>query len=55
MGQAEVQPRHYTAAEYFALEEQSQIRHEFFEGELFAMAGASIAHNTITGNVYIAC
>ena len=46
---------HYSAEEYFALEEKSPVRHEFFEGEVFAMAGASIAHNTIAGNVYMAC
>lgn len=55
MGQAEPQPRHYTAEEYFALEEASDVRHEFFEGEVFAMAGASIAHNTIALNVALAC
>ena len=53
MGHAEAQPHYYTAAEYFALEEKSEVRHEFFEGEIFAMAGASIAHNTIAGNLYI--
>ena len=54
MGHAEVQPRRYTVEEYFALEEASGVRHEFFEGEVFAMAGASIAHNIIAGNLYIA-
>lgn len=49
MGHPEHQ-KHYTAAEYFALEAQSEVRHEFFEGEVFAMAGASIAHNTIAQN-----
>jgi Uma2 family endonuclease len=52
MGQAE-QQKQYTPAEYFALEAQSEVRHEFLEGEIFAMAGASIAHNTIAGNFYI--
>ena len=54
MGHAEGQPRHYTVEEYFALEEQSQIRHEFFEGEVFAMAGESIPHNKLVGNAYFA-
>lgn len=53
MGQAEHQ-KQYTAAEYFALEAQSEVRHEFFEGEIFAMAGESIAHNTIALNVSFA-
>lgn len=54
MGQPEVQPRHYTAEEYFALEAQSALRHEFFAGEVFAMAGESIAHNTIAQNFVLA-
>lgn len=54
MGQAEHKP-HYTAAEYLALEAQSEVRHEFFEGEIFVMAGESVAHNVLTGNVYTAC
>lgn len=49
MGRAE-QQKQCTPAEYFALEAQSEVRHEFFEGEIFAMAGASIAHNTIAQN-----
>ncbi|MFD1873945.1 Uma2 family endonuclease [Hymenobacter bucti] len=51
MGQAEVQTRRYTPAEYFALEAQSEMRHEYFEGEVFAMAGASKPHNLIKGNL----
>jgi len=50
MGQAETAPRHYSPEEYFALEEQSDVRHEYIEGEVFAMAGASISHNLIKGN-----
>ena len=51
----ELQPRRYTTDEYFALEAQSDLRHEFFAGEVFAMAGESIAHNTISLNVAMAC
>ena len=54
MGHAEPQPRRYTTDEYFTLEEASESRHEFFEGEVFAMAGASIAHNTIALNISMA-
>jgi Uma2 family endonuclease len=50
MGQAELQSRRYTPEEYFALEERSEARHEYFEGEVFAMAGASVTHNLIKGN-----
>ena len=54
MGQAEPQPRRYTVAEYQALEEQSEFRHEYFEGEVFAMAGASTTHNTLVLNCALA-
>ncbi len=52
--------RHYTVEEYFALEEQSGTRHEYFHGEIFpldgpaAMAGATFAHNTIKQNCVMA-
>jgi Uma2 family endonuclease len=51
MGQAEPQPRHYTVEEYLALEEGSEIRHEYFAGEIFAMAGADVSHNLIGLNL----
>ncbi len=54
MGQAELQKQHYTPEEYFALEAASEVRHEYFEGEVFAMAGASIPHNLIKGNLVAA-
>jgi Uma2 family endonuclease len=40
----------YTAEEYLALEERSLEKHEFYQGEIFAMAGASIEHNQIVKN-----
>ena len=55
MGQVEIPPRRYTPEEYFALEAEGSVRHEFFEGEVFAMAGESIAHNTISLNMAMAC
>ena len=53
MGQAEIQTRRYTPEEYFALEDRSEVRHEYFEGEVFAMAGASKAHNLLVQNALI--
>lgn len=53
MGHPELEQCHYTVEEYFALEEASELRHEFFEGEVFAMAGESQAHNLIAGNLYM--
>ncbi|MCI0616078.1 Uma2 family endonuclease [bacterium] len=38
--------------EYLALEDASEEKHEYFEGEIFAMGGASVDHTTIVGNVH---
>lgn len=38
-------------AEYLAFEEKSKIRHEFMDGEIFAMAGATRRHNLATANI----
>jgi Uma2 family endonuclease len=38
--------------EYLAREEKSEIRHEYVAGYVFAMAGATDAHNIIAGNVH---
>jgi Uma2 family endonuclease len=44
----------YTVAEYLQLERDSDIRHEYLNGEILAMGGASEAHNMIAGNLYVA-
>jgi Uma2 family endonuclease len=41
-----------TVEEYLAFEEQSDVRHEYVGGEIFAMVGASLRHATIVGNVF---
>lgn len=47
-----VQPKpRYTRAEYLSMERAAETKSEFFDGELFAMAGATRAHNLITLNV----
>ena len=51
MEQTNPQARHYTPEEYFALEEISEVRHEYFEGEVLAMSGVSLAHNLVKGNL----
>jgi Uma2 family endonuclease len=43
-----------TFEEYLALEEISQIKHEFAGGRRFAMSGALEAHNVIAGNAFAA-
>lgn len=42
---------HYTVADYLELERHSEIRHEYLEGEIFAMGGASRRHNLISLNI----
>lgn len=43
-----------TVEEYFALEQKSEIRHEYLNGEIFAMAGASKNHGRIVWNLVVA-
>jgi Uma2 family endonuclease len=40
-----------TPTEYLAFERQSDVKHEYFRGELFAMSGASRQHVRISVNV----
>lgn len=47
------QPR-FSYADYLAWEQTQPERHEYIGGEVFAMAGGSTVHNTISGNAYIA-
>jgi len=46
------EPRHrLSAEEYLAFERQSEERHEYLDGEVFAMTGASLRHNRIIWNL----
>jgi Uma2 family endonuclease len=40
-----------TSQEYLVSERDSEQKHEFYRGEMFAMGGASFAHNQITTNI----
>lgn len=42
-----------TVDEYFELEDQSEYKNEYFDGEIFAMVGASINHNRIVRNLIV--
>jgi Uma2 family endonuclease len=50
-------PRKMTVEEYFAIEEKADRKSEFFDGEMFLMAGASREHNIVlrnlVGEIYI--
>jgi Uma2 family endonuclease len=41
----------FTPEEYLDLERQSEIRHEFLDGTVYAMSGESPAHSTICFNL----
>src|SRR5258707_28012 len=40
-----------SAAEYLPFEEKSLDKHEYYDGSIFAMAGASRQHNELTENL----
>ena len=42
-----------TAEDYLEMERSSPTKHEFIDGEIFAMSGVSAVHNLVTGNLYL--
>jgi Uma2 family endonuclease len=44
--------RLYTPAEYLALEEKAEERHEYHNGAITLMTGGSLVHNCIAGNIF---
>ena len=42
-----------SAIDYLAWEAAQPERHEYIDGEVFAMAGAEDRHVTVAGNLYI--
>lgn len=48
---APITSRLYTPAEYLALEEKSEQRHEYHNGKIIPMTGGSLTHNQIAGNI----
>ena len=49
---ASPQYSHLTPDEYLQFEETSSSKHEYIDGEVYAMAGATDAHVTIAGNIF---
>lgn len=41
-----------TEDEYLALERASEVKHEYINGEMIAMAGATYRHNVIASNIH---
>jgi Uma2 family endonuclease len=42
----------YTPKEYLTLERKAEHKSEYFDGQIYAMTGASREHNLIAGNVF---
>lgn len=50
MGQPDLK-KYYSVEEYFELEQNSEERHEYYNGEVFAMAGATLNHNRLVRKI----
>ncbi len=46
--------RYLTPEDYLEFERKSEERHEYFNGEIFLMSGASRHHSLIAGNIFAA-
>ena len=44
--------RKYTIEEYLEMEKESDLKHEYYRGEIFAMSGPKVQHNIIAGNIF---
>lgn len=42
----------FTPGEYLELEKKAERKHEFYGGEIFAMAGAGLRHNKLFSNLF---
>ncbi len=49
--QIQTSPRHYSPTEYLELEEQSEYRHAYQDGEIIEMTGGTRNHNRISLNL----
>lgn len=45
---------YFSPEEYLAMERVSEVKHEYFQGEIFALAGTSANHNQIVVNIIAA-
>jgi Uma2 family endonuclease len=43
--------QHISIDEYLAMGAESDVRHEYMDGEVYAMAGAKMSHNIIVANL----
>ncbi|MBD3886256.1 Uma2 family endonuclease [Phormidium tenue FACHB-886] len=49
---ASPQQPYLTCEEYLQMEEHSPVKHEYIDGQIYAMGGANDAHVTIAGNLF---
>ena len=42
----------YSIDEYLEMESEAIEKHEYYKGEIFAMSGPKVPHNTISGNIF---
>jgi len=52
MAQLQMETYYYTPEEYLALEDRAAYKSEYINGEIFAMAGGTLPHHKIAGNVH---
>ena len=45
--------KRYTPEEYLESERKADYKSEYYQGEIFAMSGASLPHNRITTNFIV--
>jgi Uma2 family endonuclease len=46
--------RKYSQEEYLEMEDAATEKHEYYQGEIFAMSGAKVPHNIVAANLLIA-
>lgn len=44
----------YSIEEYLEMEQSSQEKHEYYQGEVFGMSGPKVPHGIISGNTFLA-
>ncbi|MEI6708467.1 MAG: Uma2 family endonuclease [Methylococcales bacterium] len=48
----QIETQQLTRDDYYRLEEIAEQKHEFYQGEIFAMSGGTFNHARISGNVF---
>lgn len=48
-----LQQEKHSVQSYFEIDAASELRCEYFDGEIVAMAGSSLRHNEISGNILV--